>query len=139
MDKYKSEHYLDFNYNGEDGGTFMWKMFFVGIVLLIIIKIIRYLFRRKDGIDNIENDIANRTNILQNEADNYRHETGKVFLNNYVGLQDQSYFGNSAEAEFANPTPLYDANPSKTKTCVRCSKQIDVHHMYCRYCGAKQN
>ena len=139
MDKYKSEHYLDFDYNGEDGGTFMWKMFFVGIVLLIVIKIIKYLFRRKDGIDNIENDIANRTNILQNEADNYRHETGKGFLNNYVGLQDQSYFGNSAEAEFANPTPLYDANPSKTKTCVRCSKQIDVHHMYCRYCGAKQN
>lgn len=139
MDKYKSEHYLDFDYNGEDGGTFMWKMFFVGIVLLIVIKIIKYLFRRKDGIDNIENDIANRTNILQNEADNYRQETGKCFLNNYVGLQDQSSFDSSTATEFANFSPLYDASPSKTKTCVRCSKQIDVHHTYCRYCGAKQN
>lgn len=139
MDEYKSKHYLDFDYNGEDGSSFMWKMFFVGIVLLVIIWIIKYIFRRKDGIDIIENDIANRTSILQNEADDYRHETGKLFLNNYVGSQNQSYVGSSVEAEYVNFTPLYDANPSKTKTCVRCSKQIDVHHMYCRYCGAKQN
>ena len=135
MDEYKSKHYLDFDYNGEDGGTFMWKMFFVGIVLLVIINIIKYLFRRKDGIDNIENDIANRTNMLQNEADNYRQKTGKMFLKNFVGTN----MDNSAATAYANPTPLYDANPPKTKTCVRCSKQIDVHHMYCRYCGAKQN
>ena len=133
------KNYKENHYTGENGGTYIWLFIIIGIAFLIIIKVIKNVFRRNDGIDNIENDIANRTNILQNEADNYRHETGKVFFNNYVGLQDQSYVGNSAEAEFANPTPLYDANPSKTKTCVRCSKQIDVHHMYCRYCGAKQN
>lgn len=126
-------------YSGHYADNFNMYFFFIGLGLVIIMNIIRYFYRLKCGINNIKNDIANRTNILQNEADNYRHETGKVFFNNYVGLQDQSYVGNSAEAEFANPTPLYDANPSKTKTCVRCSKQIDVHHMYCRYCGAKQN
>lgn len=139
MDNYKSKHYLDNDYNGVDGGTYFWIFFIIGIAFLIIIKVIKNIFRSKDGIDNIENDIANRTNMLRNEADNYRHETGKRFLNNYVGSQNLSNFDNSAATDYANPTPLYDANPPKTKTCVRCSKQIDVHHVYCRYCGAKQN
>ena len=132
--KYKDNHYT-----GDDPGNYLWLFIIIGIAFLILIKIIKIIFRRNDGIDNIENDIANRTNILQNEADNYRHETGKRFLNNYVGSQDLSNFDNSTATDYANPTPLYDANPPKTKTCVRCSKQIDVHHTYCRYCGAKQN
>lgn len=133
------KNYKENHYTGENGGTYIWLFIIIGIAFLIIIKVIKNVFRRNDGIDNIENDIANRTNILQNEADNYRQETGKCFLNNYVGLQDQSSFDSSTATEFANFSPLYDASPSKTKTCVRCSKQIDVHHTYCRYCGAKQN
>ena len=114
-------------------------MVYAGIALLIVMTVIKYIYRRKNGIDNIEEDIANRTRILQTEADKYRKETGKQFLNKYATTQFESDSDNSAATLFTNPTPLYDANPAKTKTCIRCSKQIEVHHMYCRYCGAKQN
>lgn len=110
-----------------------------GIGFWVVTWVVGYIVRRIDGIDDIEADIANRTLILQTEADSYRQETGKMFLNSFVGTRNQSDICNSAATAFANSTPLYDANPAKTKTCVRCSKQIDVHHMYCRYCGAKQN
>lgn len=121
--------------SGVYGDNFNLYFFFIGLGLVIIMSIIKYFYRYKDGIKNIEKDIANRTNVLQTEANNYRQETGNVFLNNFV----RTHLDNSAATAFANPTPLYDASPSKTKTCVRCSKQIDVHHIYCRYCGAKQN
>lgn len=136
--------------SGAYGDNFNGFFFLIGLGLVIIMSIIKFFYRLKNGIDDIEKDIANRTNILQNEAEErmknilfeaeiYKHETGERFLNNYVGSQDLSNFDNSAATDYINPTPLYDANPPKTKTCVRCSKQIDVHHMYCRYCGAKQN
>lgn len=108
-------------------------------VMWVVTWVVGNIVRSKDGIDDIEADIDNRTFILRTEADNYIQESGKLFLNNFIGTQDQSDIGNSVATTFTNPTPLSDASPSKTKTCVRCSKQIDVHHMYCRYCGAKQN
>lgn len=123
----------------DDDFNFLKYMFFAGIALLILMPFIKQFYRRKDGIDGIESDIANRTQMLNNEADNYRKETGRMFLNNFAKVQNHSDENNSAATASANPVPLYDASPSKTKTCVRCSKQIDVHHMYCRYCGAKQN
>lgn len=122
-----STNYVENHGEGENGGNYLWLFITIGIVFLFTIGVVENYFRRKDGIDIIENDIANRTNILQNEADNYRQETGKVFLNKYF------------RTTFANPTPLYNASPSKTKTCVRCSKQININHGFCRYCGAKQN
>lgn len=123
----------------DDDLNFLKYMFFAGIALLVLMAIIKQFYRRKDGIDDIESDIANRTQMLNTEADNYREETGILFLKKHAWGQNDSDENNSAATAFANPTPLYDASPSKTKTCVRCSKQIDVHHMYCRYCGAKQN
>ena len=118
-----STNYVENHGEGENGGNYLWLFITIGIIFLFTIGVVKNYFRRKD----IENDIANRTNILQNEADNYRQETGKVFLNKYF------------RTTFANPTPLYNASPSKTKTCVRCSKQININHGFCRYCGAKQN
>lgn len=122
-----STNYVKNHGEGENGGNYLWLFITIGIIFLFTIGVVKNYFRRKDGIEDIENDIANRTNILQNEADNYRQETGKVFLNKYF------------RTTFANPTPLYNASPSKTKTCVRCSKQININHGFCRYCGAKQN
>ena len=122
-----STNYVENHGEGENGGNYLWLFITIGIIFLFTIGVVKNYFRRKDGIEDIENDIANRTNILQNEADNYRQETGKVFLNKYF------------RTTFANPTPLYNASPSKTKTCVRCSKQININHGFCRYCGAKQN
>lgn len=122
-----STNYVENHGEGEDGGNYLWLFITIGIIFLFTIGVVKNYFRRKDGIEDIENDIANRTNILQNEADNYRQETGKVFLNKYF------------RTTFANPTPLYNVSPSKTKTCVRCSKQININHGFCRYCGAKQN
>lgn len=143
LDRYRSAHYLDkaYNYYGHanDASNFLLNMVYAGIALLIVMTVIKYIYRRKNGIDNIEEDIANRTRILQTEADKYRKETGKQFLNKYATTQSESDSDNSAATLFTNPIPLYDANPAKTKTCIRCSKQIEVHHMYCRYCGAKQN
>lgn len=127
---------------------FLKNLFDQGLVLYIILGlvvfyivgyIIFYSYKKKYGINTIHNDIENRTHALQHEADNYRKKSGRMFLKNFIGTQDQSDIGNSVATTFSNPTPLFDATPSKTKTCVRCSKQIDVHHMYCRYCGAKQN
>ena len=139
IDNYHSKHYLDSNYHGHSGDEFdfLWKMFLLGIALIVLMTIIKYLWRRKDGIDDIEEDIANRTQMLNNEANNYRRKTGKLFFEKYTG--EQYHSDNPYAFSFANPTSSYEANPPKTKTCVRCSKQIDVHHMYCRYCGAKQN
>lgn len=123
----------------DDDLNFLKYMFFAGIALLVLMAIIKHFYRRKDGIDDIEADISKRTKMLKKEADNYRKETGILFLNKYAGGQNHSSDeDNSVATAFANPVPLYGASP-KTKTCVRCSKQIDVNHMYCRYCGAKQN
>lgn len=135
-DPYWREHqHDDFN--------FIMYMFFAGIALLVLMLFVKDFYRKKCGINDIESDIDNRTQMLNNEADNYRSnykkETGMLFLNKYSGVQNYSEENNSSATAFVNPTPLCDANSLKTKTCVRCSKQIDIHHMYCRYCGAKQN
>ena len=123
----------------DDDFNFLKYMFFAGIALLGVIAIIKHLYRKKDKIDDIEDDIANRTQMLQNEADNYRYQTGILFVKKYAEEHYHSENNKNASNTFTNPTPLYDTSPAITKTCVRCSKQIDVHHIYCRYCGAKQN
>ena len=78
-----STNYVENHGEGENGGNYLWLFITIGIIFLFTIGVVKNYFRRKDGIEDIENDIANRTNILQNEADNYRQETGKVFLNKY--------------------------------------------------------
>lgn len=136
--------------SGGYGDGFNMYFFFIGLSLVIIMSVIKFFYRLKNGIDDIEKDIAYRTKILQKEAEdkmnkilleaeNYKRDTGKRFLNNYLDSQELSVFDSSIATAYANPASSFDANPPKTKTCVRCSKQIDVNHVYCRYCGAKQN
>ena len=131
-----------YNYNSKiSGGGFFWTMVCVGIVWYFFFSFLSSYFDEKDGIGEINKDIANRTQLLQAEADNYRLETGKRFLNKYAGKDFQNIVnGNYDKAESNTHTStFYETNIPKTKTCVRCSKQININHGFCRYCGAKQN
>ena len=117
----------------DDQVVFLFKFIVLGILLLIIISLINYFYRAKKGIVDIEDDIANRTKILQKEAENemnkklyeaekYKRETGYAFLNAFSGVNESK-----------------SCNNQQTKTCIHCGKEISVSHMFCRYCGAIQN
>lgn len=152
IQKYRSSHYLDANYDyyGHSGDDFhfLLNMFYAGIALLVIGFIISFIMRRKYGIDDIETDIANRTQILQNEADNYRKKTGEAFLKHFSNYSRES----SAEHERGNFnsdvkkkdsyenqnfSPLYATSSKSKKFCSHCGKEINGTHKFCRYCGAK--
>lgn len=137
LDKYRSAHYLDKDYDyyghANDSFDFLLNMLYAGIALLVIVTIVKYIYRRINSIDDIEEDIALRTKYLQEdaedkmnkilyEADKYKRETGNAFLNAFSGVNESNTCDNQ-----------------QTKTCVHCGKEISVSHMFCRYCGAKQN
>jgi DNA-directed RNA polymerase subunit RPC12/RpoP len=116
-----------------DQVVFLFKFIVLGILLLIIISVINYFYRTKKGIVDIEDDIANRTKILEEEAENeinkklyeaekYKRETGKAYLNAFSGGNEFNCCDNQ-----------------QIKKCIHCGKEINVSHMFCRYCGAQQN
>ena len=145
LDEYRRAHYLDTDYNyyghANDSINLFFNMFYAGIALLVIMTIVKFIFRCKDGIDDIEKDIAGRTKFLQKEAEDkmnrmlceakkYKRETGNAFLNAFCGVNESN-----------NSGILYQLNETtqpKLKICIKCGKEIDSRHMYCRYCGAKQ-
>lgn len=144
-------HYYDPYYreHSDDDFNFLKYMFFAGIALLVLIPVIKYLFRRKDRIDDIEEDIANRTRVLQNDADNYRRKTGEIFLKQFSGYssgmssiaQEMSSFINDAKIEGdpdnRNISTLHVVPQKTRKFCSHCGKEINDAHKFCRYCGAK--
>lgn len=126
-----------------DDGYF-FKFIFAGLAWLIILWIIRYIFRRIDGIDLIEEDIENRTRILQNEAYNYKKNTGGSFLKHFSGssgISSDTSFGKEVEKEESyenhNISPFYASSSKSKKFCSHCGKAISDTHKFCRYCGAK--
>lgn len=142
------EQYKKNHYTGDDGSGFLWGMIILGIALFIVTRIARNYYRRKDGIDNIEEDVAKRNNILQNEADNYRKKTGEAFLKHFSGCyressaeQEMGNFssdaGNKETYENLNISHLYTASSKSKKFCSNCGKEINGTHKFCRYCGAK--
>lgn len=147
---YNLKHYLDSDFNRQFGDDliFLLYMVFAGIALIIIISIIQTILRRKDGIDNIKEDIADRTRFLQNKADNYRKNTGEAFLKHFSGYSRKSFVAqemnnfskdveNEESYENLNISPLYAASTKSKKFCSHCGKEIDGTHKFCRYCGAK--
>lgn len=138
---------IDFlNYLSYHG--YFFKFIFAGLVWLIVLWSIRYIFRSKDGIDIIEEDIANRTRILQNEADNYRKITGEAFLKHFSNYSRESSaehergdfnsgVGKKDSYENQNISPLYATSSKSKKFCSHCGKEINGAHKFCRYCGAK--
>lgn len=141
------EQYKNNHYTGDNGGDFLFGMILLGFALFIITKIAKKYFRRKDDIDNIEKDVTNRTQILQNEAEDYKRNTGDRFLKQFLACSNVSSFatdmGNSKNHFKENPQDATNASfyttSSKTKKfCSQCGKEINGTHKFCRYCGAKQ-
>jgi len=80
---------------------FEQNMLYVGIAFLVIMFVVQYIFNqyilnKENDIDDLKADIENRTRVLQKdaekkrekdlyEAEQYRRETGQLFLNAFSG------------------------------------------------------
>lgn len=141
-DQYRKNHYS----GSDDAAYYLWGIILLCIALFYITKKVKEYYRRKDGIDNIEKDVAKRMIILQNEADNYRKNTGLSFLKQFEGktttdAPEMNKSSNDSNAEKhpkdSTASPIYGA-PLKTKNCCPyCGKEVNGTHKFCRYCGAK--
>jgi len=140
-------------YSGHYADNFNMYFFFIGLGLVIIMNIIRYFYRLKSGINNIENDIANRTKILQanaknrrekelREAEQYRRETGHIFLKTFGSIvgnnSDEIKREKEENYQKKTETDFYESVQPRAKICIKCGKEINSNHLFCRYCGTKQ-
>ena len=121
--------------HNNDPITFLFEFFIMGIIFLGIVIAARDVYRRKEGINEIEEDIANRKEKMKNEIiesensllnDNYayKRDKGKVFLS--------TYDNNS------NKWDIKCIEENKYKRCIKCGKIIMENHVFCRYCGTPQ-
>jgi hypothetical protein len=138
----------------DDADNFWWTCFWVGIAFIILMSLIKFFFRQKDGIDSIEEDVINRTKTLQKEAEeklnkilleeeNYKREKGAKFLKAFSGTN----FENSSDVHNNEQNNHNDVETkeqpqgstlAKTKMCIKCGKEIADNHTFCKFCGSPQ-
>lgn len=126
-------------------GWFFWFILIGGIFYVAI-----HMFHDEWKLEKIEKDISkdidNRSQILLSEAERYKRETCVLIMKSYngenIGLRDTmdtNVFDNRTSNSEVSSTPLYSCDNQQTKRCIHCGKEIKASHMFCRYCGAKQN
>lgn len=132
-----------------------WYFPIAGLVVLIIWFVIDDKKKKKFGVDDINADIANRTEKMAQASLDYKKQTCDRFLQskawekstplNASDLTNAFMQGfaalKTAEAPKPQVTPLYNNTnnyDSSTKYCKHCGKKIDASHTFCRYCGSKQ-
>lgn len=142
--------------------NFGWYFPLVGLVVAIIYFVIDNKKKKKFGVDDINADIANRTEKMVQASLDYKRKTGERFLQSKAWEADAPLNASDLTSSFmssfaslqtpddpngAKPSasPLYDTSiPNSTqsntnmKYCKHCGKKIDASHSFCRYCGTKQ-
>ena len=136
---------IRFFYNLAEDGWFFWFILIGGIFYVAI-----HMFHDEWKLEEIEKDISkdidNRSQILLSEAERYKRDTCVLIMKSYngknIGLRDTmdaNVFDNRTSNSEVSSTPLYSCDNQQTMRCIHCGKEIKASHMFCRYCGAKQN
>ena len=142
--------------------NFGWYFPVAGLVVLIIWFVIDEKKKKKFGVDDINADIANRTEKMVQASLDYKKQTSLRFMQDKAWENDtplnvsdltsafmSSFASLQTPDEITKPnaqaSPLYDSTTSNnttsnssTKYCKHCGKKIDAGHSFCRYCGTKQ-
>jgi hypothetical protein len=119
-----------------------WVFWFV--LLGGIFYVVTCLFHDENKLKEVEKsiseDIDKRTQMLLTEAENYKRRKRDVFYA-FKDVVNK----NSNNQMVANIIMNDDIDASlncrcvhQTKYCVKCGKEINSDHTFCRYCGAKQ-
>ena len=135
--------------------NFGWYFPLIGLIVAVSYFVIDSKKKQKFGVDDINADIANRTEKMVQTTKEYKVQTSKRFMQSKAweaGTPLQASDLTSAfMASFASlqtpdesnlqVSPLFD-NSKKTnlgtRYCKHCGKEIDASHTFCRYCGSKQ-
>lgn len=138
----------------DDAENFGWTCFWVGIAFILLMSFVKFYFRDKAGIDSIEEDVNNRTKILQKEAEErlnrvlleaekYKRDTGVNFLKAFSGISSESgsdvlhnRHNKHYDLEIKGQSP--ESTLVKTKMCIKCGKEIAINHTFCKFCGSPQ-
>lgn len=142
--------------------NFGWYFPLAGLLVAIVYFVIDYQKKKKFGVEDINADIANRTEKMVQASKDYKKQTYERFLQNKAWENDTPLNATDLTSAFMSSfaslqTPdesngsnlqassLYDSTTSNntqtysgTKYCKHCGKKIDAGHSFCRYCGTKQ-
>lgn len=142
--------------------NFGWYFPLAAIPIILIYYLLEERNKSKYDIEEINADIASRTENMLNDALDYKKQTGHMFLQNKSWNSNNSFDTSSEDIhqpesirETTNQnnspivsqplnnnssrlTPLYEDVRSNTKYCIHCGKEIDSTHRFCKYCGSKQ-
>lgn len=128
---------------GRDG-WFFWFILIGGFSYVAIV-----MFHNEEKLNEMEKDISkeieDRNHLLLSKVEKYKRDTCVLVTKSYKGnnrvvkdsMDENVVDNNSANSEISS-TQLY-SDYQQTKRCVHCGKEINVSHMFCRYCGTKQN
>lgn len=118
-----------------DDGWFLW-FILIGGIIYVVASVMHNEQRLDEMEKDVSNDIDNRTQLMLTKNEEYKRIACEQFI--------MSNYGNNVpqkplEVNTNEKTISINHDSEQTKTCIHCGKEINVSHMFCRYCGAKQN
>lgn len=133
--------------------NFGWYFPLAGLVVAIVYFVIDNNKKKKFGVEDINADIANRTEKMVQASLDYKKQTSERFLQSKAWENDaplnasdltSAFMSSFASLQTAEEPLKRETNKqfnkaqSSTKYCKHCGKEIEASHMFCKYCGTKQ-